>query len=199
MATLEFVPFPSLITQIGNMCRQGLSGIVQLVSDDNRMAQLHLRAGQIVYVMCRGRRGQDALDHMRTMRNARLSVDNQAAVSGDYAGLSTADILAYLSGSVEQLPVAGAATAATAASKPLAAAAPALAPAAFLTPQLRLACQQTLARYIGPMAEIVCDEHFDSAADARALAQALAGEIPGAEQSTKFKAEIARVLAGGKV
>jgi hypothetical protein len=191
MATLEFVPFPNLIAQITNMCRQGLSGIVQLVSDDNRMAQLHLRAGQIVYVMCRGRRGQDALDHMRTMRNARLSVDNQAAVNGDYAGLSTAAILAYLSGSLEQLPVADAPTAVVQAP---AAVAPQVR-ADFLTPQLRLACQQTLARYIGPMAEIVCDEHFDNAADARSLVQALATEIPGADQSAKFKAEIVKALA----
>jgi hypothetical protein len=191
MATLEFVPFPSLITQIADMCRRGLSGSVQLVSDDNRMAQLHLRAGQIVYVMCRGRRGQDALGIMRTMRNARLSVDNAAVVNSDSAGLPTADILAYLGGSLEQLPGTDARASAAAS---LATATAAAAPASFLTPELRLACQQTLARYIGPMAAIVCDEHFDSAPDAGALAHALAAEIPGAQQSVKFKAEIAKVL-----
>jgi hypothetical protein len=194
MATLDFVPFPSLITQIADMCRRGLSGSVQLVSDDNRMAQLHLRAGQIVYVMCRGRRGQDALGIMKTMRNARLSVDNEAVVNSDSAGLHTADILAFLAGSLEHLPGVDAATAAAAPARTAAAAA-APASASFLTPQLRQVCQQLLARYIGPMAAIVCDDHFDSAPDARTLAHALAAEIPNADQSAKFKAEIAKAFA----
>lgn len=188
MAGAEYVPFPELVARIGRMCGQGLSGTVLLVSDDNRMAQLHLHAGQIVFVMCRGRRGRDALGIMRTMRSARLSVDGMAAVSGTGVGLATDAILAYLGGALDQLPDA------QAAGSPQARAA---APAGFLTPPIRLACQQALTRYIGPMAEIVADEHFASAPDARALALALAAEIPDREQGTRFMAELAQLLGAG--
>jgi len=104
MATADFVPFPDLVVQIAGMCGQGLSGTVLLVSDDNRLAQIHLHEGQIVFVMCRGRRGRDALGIMRTMRSARLSVDGMAAVNGDGVGLSTDAILAFLGGALEHLP-----------------------------------------------------------------------------------------------
>lgn len=189
MVTADFVPFPDLVVQIARMCEQGLSGTVLLVSDDNRLAQIHLHQGQIVFVMCRGRRGRDALAIMRTMRSARLSVDGMAAVSGDAVGLSTDAILAFLGGALEHLPDAPAA-----AGSPRAATGGNAAPVDFLTPQIRQACQQTLTRYIGPMAEIVADEHFDSAPDARALALALAAEIPGRDQAEKFKADIAKAL-----
>jgi hypothetical protein len=73
MALVEFTPFPSLLEQIAKLCGQRQTGTVMLVSDDNRMGQIHLRAGEIVFVMCRGRRGRDALGNMRTMQAARLS------------------------------------------------------------------------------------------------------------------------------
>jgi hypothetical protein len=190
MTGTGYEPFAELVAQIGRMCGQGMSGTVLLVSDDNRMAQLHLHAGQIVFVMCRGRRGSDALGIMRTMRSARLRVEGLTAQGGDQVGLATDAILAYLGGTLTQLPEADAARQ------------PAPRPVAveidFLTPQVRLACQQTLSRYIGPMAEIVAQEHFDSAPDARALAVALAAEIPGREAAANFLADIAKVLATGQ-
>jgi hypothetical protein len=194
MGTSDFVPFASVVAQLGVLCSQGLTGTVRLVSDDNRMAQVHLHGGQIAYVLCRGRRGRDALAIMRTMASARLTLDGVVAVSGAASDLPTATILAYLSGALAQLPEADGSVAAPAARA--AAGAPAAAAAAvdFLTPPLRQACQQIVTRYIGPMAEIVCGEHFDDAADPRMLALALMGEVPGREHA-KFKVEIAKALS----
>ena len=188
----DFVAFSDLVAQIATLCAQGATGTVLLVSDDNRMAQVHLHAGQIVFVLCRGRRGRDALGIMRTMRRARLSIDAAGAVNGAGAVPPTATILAYLGGALDQLPDAPAPAGSLHVGGQAAV-------TDFLTPQLRLACQQAVTRYIGPMAEIICAEHFDSALDARALAQALAAEIPGHDQAARFKADIARVLALGDV
>jgi hypothetical protein len=190
MATPEFLPFDELVRQIAALCAQGKSGTVLLVSDDNRMAQVHLHQGQIVFVMCRGRRGRDALGIMRTMRNARLSIDGLAAVNNDGAGLPTASILDYLSGAIEQLPEAGAAGQAGGAAAPQAQAVP----VDFLTPAVRSTLQAAMLRHIGPMAEIVCGEHFDSAPDLRALITALAAEIPGKDASARFSADVTKAL-----
>ena len=198
MATSEFLPFAELVRQIAALCGQGKSGTVLLVSDDNRMAQVHLHQGQIVFVMCRGRRGRDALGIMRTMQNARLSIDGLAAVSSDGAGLPTDSILAYLSGDIEQLPEPGASGQVSGGGSggggggaaPQAQAAQ----VDLLTPAVRATLQAAMLRYIGPMAEIVCSEHFDSAPDLRALITALAAEIPGKDGAAKFTAEAAKAF-----
>ena len=204
MAEAGFTPFPSLMEQIANLCGQRQTGTVMLVSDDNRMGQMHLRAGEIVFVMCRGRRGRDALGIMRTMQAARLSFVAGAVDAAEAIEWASKTVLDYLNGRLSDLPGQGDAGAvappAAVAARPVAPApappAPAAQPASALavTPAVRAMFEKVMLTYIGPMAQIVCGDHFDSATDARALTLALATEIPGAANQAKFKAEIAKLL-----
>ena len=209
MAPAEFTPFPSLMEQIANLCGQRQTGTVMLVSDDNRMGQIHLRAGEIVFVMCRGRRGRDALGIMRTMQAARLSFVAGAVDAAEAIEWASKTVLDYLSGLLPDLPGQGeggtgaqpgsAGTAASFAARPVApAAAPAAAPqpdrAVGVTPATKALFEKVMLTYIGPMAQIVCGDHFDTATDARALMLVLATEIPGAANQAKFKAEISTLL-----
>ena len=203
MAQAGFTPFPSLMEQIANLCGQRQTGTVMLVSDDNRMGQIHLRAGEIVFVMCRGRRGRDALGIMRSMQAARLSFVAGAVDAAEAIEWASKTVLDYLSGLLPDLPRqgdAGAVAPAASASAAAAAmpAAPARAPqparAADVTPATKAVLEQVMLSYIGPMAQIVCADHFASITDARALAMVLATEIPGAANQAKFKAEIATLL-----
>lgn len=202
MAQAGFTPFPSLMEQIANLCGQRQTGTVMLVSDDNRMGQIHLRAGEIVFVMCRGRRGRDALGIMRSMQAARLSFVAGAVDAAEAIEWASKTVLDYLSGLLPDLPrqgdagaVAPAAPAAAAAVTPVAPArAPQSARAADVTPATKAVLEQVMLTYIGPMAQIVCADHFASITDARALVMVLATEIPGAANQAKFKAEIATLL-----
>lgn len=205
MAPAEFTPFPSLMEQIANLCGQRQTGTVMLVSDDNRMGQIHLRAGEIVFVMCRGRRGRDALGIMRTMQAARLSFVAGSVDAAEAIQWASKTVLDYLNGLLPDLPGQGdagtvappVAAAAAFAAKPVAAApAPAPQPAAAVdvTPATKAVFEKVMLTYIGPMAQIVCGDHFANATDARGLMAALATEIPGAANQAKFKAEIARLL-----
>lgn len=208
MAAAEFIPFPSLMEQIAKLCGQRQTGTVMLVSDDNRMGQIHLRAGEIVSVTCRGRRGRDALGILRTMQAARLSFVAGGGDAAQAVEWASKTVLDYLNGLLPDLPGQGnggaappavvAATAAAVLPKP--AAAPIAAPkpkpavAVGVTADTKAAFENVMLSYIGPMAQIVCAEHFATATDARALALVLAGEIPGAENQAKFKAEINQLL-----
>jgi hypothetical protein len=207
MAQAEFTPFPSLMAQITNLCGERQTGTVMLVSDDNRMGQIHLRAGEIVFVMCRGRRGRDALGIMRTMQAARLSFVAGAVDAAEAIEWASKTVLDYLSGLLPDLPGQGdagavsqpgsSATAAAFVAKPVAPAPSALsqpAQAVAVTPATKAIFEKVMLAYIGPMAQIVCGDHFGSATDARALTLALAMEIPGAANQAKFKAEIDRLL-----
>jgi hypothetical protein len=204
MVQAEFLPFPSLMEQIANLCGQRQTGTVMLVSDDNRMGQIQLRAGEIVHVVCRGRRGRDALGIMRSMQAARLSfvaggVDAAAAIEW-----ASKTVLDYLNGLLSDLPGQGDAGAvaqpglggtAAAAARPAAlAAAPQPATAVDVTPAIKATFENVMLTYIGPMAQIVCGDHFATATDARALSLALATEIPGAANQARFQAEIAKLL-----
>lgn len=208
MALPEFTPFVQLLDQIAGFCAQGHTATIMLVSDDNRMAQIHLDGGRIVFVLCRGRRGRDGLDILRTMQRARLSVDRPSAGNNEPLPWSTEAILDYLYGSIADLPAAGSSASTllpgvarrpAPATAPMAAPAPAAASATpsrrpVLTDAQRSIFENALATYIGPMASIVCGDYFDEASDLRVLTQKLAGEIPNAEQAEKFKADISKAL-----
>lgn len=211
MAQAEFTPFPSLMEQIANLCGQRQTGTVMLVSDDNRMGQIHLRGGEIVSVTCRGRRGRDALGIMRTMQAARLSFVAGGVDAAQAVEWASKTVLDYLNGLLPDLPGQGnggaaaqpavARSAVPVAPKPVTVA-PAAAPAAVpkpaaavgVTPATKAIFEKVMLTYIGPMAQIVCADHFATATDARTLAVVLAREIPGAENQAKFKAEIERLL-----
>jgi hypothetical protein len=200
MALVEFTPFPSLLEQIAKLCGQRQTGTVMLVSDDNRMGQIHLRAGEIVFVMCRGRRGRDALGNMRTMQAARLSFIAGAVDAAEAIEWASKTVLDYLNGLLPDLPGQGdAGTAPQPGSAPATASAPPPiqrqpAAAVDVTPATKALFEKVMLTYIGPMAQIVCADHFATNTGVRALTLALANEIPGAAQQARFRAEIAQLL-----
>jgi hypothetical protein len=63
-----------------------------------------------------------------------------------------------------------------------------------VTPATKALFEKVMLTYIGPMAQIVCADHFATNTGVRALTLALANEIPGAAQQAKFRVEIAQLL-----
>jgi hypothetical protein len=186
MVQAELLPFLRVVDYLRQLCAQGRSGTVFLVSDDNRMAQVRLDKGQIASLLCRNRRGIEALGILRGMANARLRFDENFLVKDEHDHLSTEAIFDALQGSTAGAPAAAAHAAPAAAS---AGAGPLV-----LTPAARSTIQRVMTQYIGPMAEIVCDDHVAVAGNMRALVQLLAGEISAPAQAAKFCADIAREL-----
>jgi len=195
MAQPEFTPFVELLDRIAGFCAQGHTATVMLVSDDNRMAQIHLLGGRIIFILCRGRRGRDGLSIMRTMQRARMTLDRPSVAQNEPLEWSTEVILDYLYGSIDALPEGGAQNTLLPGIARRPAAVPAQPSASVLSAEQRSVFETTLAKYIGPMAEIVCADYFDEVSDLRALAMNLAGEIPTPDQAAKFRADIGKALA----
>ncbi|CUI08515.1 hypothetical protein LXA47_17020 [Massilia sp. P8910] len=191
MTQPDFIPFIDVVDQIASFCSQRVTGTALLISDDNRMAQVHLQGGKIVFILCRGRRGRDGLAIMRTMQNARLTLDKAGVVNADGLDWPTEIVLGYLDGTLDDLPGNG--VLGGAAPRP-AAAAPRPAATPGLTQEIKATLQRCLVKYVGPMAEIVCGDHFDGATDVRAVVMALAKEIPNEDQAAKFKVDVAKAL-----
>jgi hypothetical protein len=197
MAQPEFTPFVELLDRIAGFCAQGHTATVMLVSDDNRMAQIHLLGGRITFILCRGRRGRDGLGIMRTLQRARMTLDRPSVANNEPLEWSTETILDYLYGSIDVLPEggAGATLLPGIARRPSTMPVQASATIAVLTAEHRNVFETTLAKYIGPMAEIVCADYFDEVSDLRALTMNLAGEIPGPDQAAKFRSDIGKALS----
>jgi hypothetical protein len=183
MVQAELLPFLRIVDYLRQLCAQGRSGTVFLVSDDNRMAQVRLDKGKIASMLCRNRRGVEALGIMRSMANARLRFDESFLVKDEHDNLSTEAIFDALAGSfagVEAAPPALPRAAATA--------------GMALTPALKATIERVMTGYIGPMAQIICEDHFAAAGNLQALVQLLADEIGVPAQVVKFRADIAREL-----
>lgn len=178
MAQEELLPYQSLIETVRDYCTQRRTGTVFIVSSDNRMAQVHLESGAIVALLCRGRRGLDAIAHIRDMIAGRLRFDDNVVSARGAESFDTDKTLALLG--------CGAGTGGTAAApRPAAVPRPAAsgAGAAGITAQEAARLEAILIQYIGPMGEIVCADHVAEAANARALVAALSGEVPDKSQA----------------
>ncbi|MDB5948665.1 MAG: hypothetical protein JWR65_520 [Massilia sp.] len=197
MAQAEMLPFQGIVDYLKQLCAQGRSGTVFLVSDDNRMAQVRLDNGQIASLLCRNLRGLEAVGILRGMRHARLRFDESFMAKGENDHLSNHAIFEQLFAEGPATPAATPAASAGRAAPAVpatAAAAADPAPALLLTPHVKATIERVMTQYIGPMAQIICEDHFDAAGNMHALVQLLAGEISAPQQAAKFRLEIAREL-----
>ncbi len=96
MTQAELLPFQGIVDYLRQLCAQGRSGTVFLVSDDNRMAQVRLDNGQIASLLCRNRRGLEALGILRGMRHARLRFDESFMAKDENDHLSNQAVFAQL-------------------------------------------------------------------------------------------------------
>lgn len=175
----ESIPLARIVAQIRILCNEQSSGIVFLASEDNRMAQVHLKEGHIVSVICRNKRGIAAIQLMCDIRSAHMLFNGSRNAASDSDEMLTEVFFGYLVGATPQAQVVST---------------KAPVQVRFLTPDVKLTLQKLLVKSVGPMAEIICQEHFERETSARRVIEALANEIPDPEEAAKFRSEAARVI-----
>jgi len=180
MAQAEWTPLLTIVEFIKQLCAERRTGTLFMVSDENYMAQVLIDGGDIVSLMHRNRRGLDALAVLGKMKYAKFRFDDAFVAPSERHNLPTQAIFDYLSGATPNIaqPVVASGSSAS----------------GVLTADVRATMQKVLMKYIGPMAEIVCADHFERATDVRTLARLLADEIPDRAEAAKFAAEIAKAL-----
>lgn len=185
--------YRQLMTELGALCADMRTGTMFIATTDNHSACIGLRRGEIVSLVFRTQRGLEALDHIRKIAAGRFSFTDALMDRGAHADLPyTADLLALLIGEEPPLPLPGPAP-------PLAAAPRAPAPAAprpIGNPQLARAqavIESELTELVGPIAPLLCREHFARAAaagppwDWLPLVEAVAREIGDRAKEDRFK------------
>ena len=183
--TQDYTPYAEIILEIGRLCKQKKTGTLFIVTPDNRSAQIKLEEGEIVFVFFSSKRGQEALDLMSTIHDGRYRFQEGGGVSRRMQLPPTSNILEALRASglgqssspVRQQHIGEEGLIGNG-----------------LSPKEKNVLENCLADCIGPMATIICEDHFGSSSDLKATIDALAGEIPSPEQVKKFREMVAERL-----
>ena len=184
------------MTKLGALCASKRTGTMFIATTDNHAARIGLRQGDIVSLVFRAQRGLEALDHIRKITAGRFSFSDAVLDKAAHADLPhTADLLALMIGEESPLPPpAPAPRLAAARRSPAAASTP---PVEY--PQLakaRAVIESELTEFVGPIAPLLCREHFARAATAgppwdwRELVEAVAREIGDSAKEERFKQHV---------
>ena len=181
--TQDYIPFPNIVAEIKQLCARKVTGTLFVATKANRSAQLTLENGEIVFVYFFNKRGEEALELMSTIRAGRFRFQEGAVSRRDPLPPTENILKSFLGGGL-----VGAEASESRPSAPSAPSAPG--GSGGLSREQKSVLETCLADYIGPMAGIICEDHLNSVADLSAAIDALAGEIPSAEQAEQFKAKV---------
>ncbi len=171
--------FPQIIAELMERIRQRWTGAMMLFTDEDRMAQINLVEGDIVFVFFRARRGLEAVSAIREIPQARLLFQDGVKPTIREKMPPNADILAILNPQDAPAPAPGGSGATT------------------LSTEQAAALESELVGYIGPMAGFLCQGEFDRGLSADALIDALCKHIPSDSESRQFRERAQRILGAG--
>ncbi len=187
----EILPHDRLIGELRSLCAAGRSGTMFIITAENHAAQFVLRNGAVVHLTYRLLRGLDALPSLKRFPAGRYRFQDETTSQTDPALPPTADLLAtLLADSSDVAPFTQARPATQV--RPTATAA--------IPDGLRPLIERELAEFLGPMASLICEEHFarvtdlDSPTSRERLVEALAQEIRDPAKEADFKRRALPIL-----
>lgn len=174
--TQDYLPFPEIVEQLSRLSREQVTGTLFLATKANRSAQIMLEKGEIVFVYFYNKRGSEAIELMTSIVAGRLRFQAGQVPGKKQLLPPTSAILAALKEAGGKVTTGGDDVAATASQGGVVA----------LTDQQKETLEACLAEFIGPMAAILCEEHFAGGKTLEQVVEGLASEIPSADQASKF-------------
>lgn len=179
--------FPELLAELRRLCANESTGFALIRPSGARLARISLQHGEIVFLSFQETSGMAALPLLASIDSCQL--DFVAGLGG------TSKIPLPPTGQI--LDTLAAAGTGTTGPSPSRTAAHGAHPQPICA-RTRFILEAALAERIGPMAAILCQEDFAEAHDLDSAIQALAREIPDAEDARTFVAEVRAELARDK-
>lgn len=180
----------SLLQALQQTVNEQKTGIAFLVSMDKRSAQISFLDGKAVYAMSQGKKGREAVELIAQMEIDRHRFQEGAIPPTRAEMPSTEELVRLLreggGASLKQVPPK------RPMAVPSASAVEKKQSPAFSEAQ-KAVIQDVLAECIGPMAIILCEEHFATAQTAEEAIEHLASELPASQVAT-FREQVQRKL-----
>lgn len=194
MSDETYIPFKDLVNELEQLCNAGKTGVFFIATKANRSAQLMMEDGKLVFIYFFNKRGRDGLKLMTQIKAGRFRFQDGPITAQPMDLPPTSEIIAFLRTAASgQEPEDIAAPAVAPATGTTSEAAPSPA-GEGLTAVQKDKLENLLAVYIGPMAAIICEDHLDTVQDISAAIEALASEVPSADQAASFKNEAKKQL-----
>jgi Domain of unknown function (DUF4388) len=184
--TQDYSTFSEIVFEIGVLCKKKATGTLFVTTRDNRSAQIMFDKGEIVYIFFSSKRGQEALALMSTISDGRYRFQEGGAISRRMQLPPTQTIIEALRNGPGMVgaPVSPARKQEEAKASV----------GTGLSAEQKSVLETCLADCIGPMAAIICEDHFNSVGDLQAAIEVLSGEIPSPGQVKKFREMVAERL-----
>lgn len=178
----EAISYTRIIEKLQTLCADKCSGVLLLLGPGGQTSRIHLADGKIVALISREKKGYDAIPELR-----HLQVNSINFIQGLPSSLHTPlpdtdDLLRTLTA---QTPLA--ATAATPAAR--------VSSPAPIGAEAQASLRTTLAQYVGPVADLLCDQALQQETESEAVIINLAKHIPNSEYARRFLAEMRTLLA----
>jgi len=177
------LPHEGIIDVLQSLCGAERSGTLFIITAENHVAQFILRGGEVVGLSHRLLRGLDALPSLRTFTAGRYRFVEEPIARTDPGLPPTSDLLALL------VPEHAGPAESPQSSPP--------------TPNMKQALESArsliepeLTEFLGPMAELICQEHLarlpalTSLQHFTRLVEAIAKEIGDATKEAQFKQRV---------
>lgn len=173
----KYSSLPQLLTEIRRLSDQRATGTLFITTEENRSAQICLEDGDIVLVYFNNKWGEAALKLLSEIPACKYRFQ-EGAVSRKPPLPTTDQILRLLGAELTNPPAAtNSPVSATAISK-----------------EQKSILKNTLAAFIGPMAEFIGEDSLVGVQDLQTAIKVLAEEIPSSSQADKFREKIQQDL-----
>ena len=178
----ELHPLPVVLRDLVALARRRATGLVCLVTEDNRFASIKLREGKLLEVMYRSQFNEAAVELLQQVQRARATF--QAGVVGTLRhGAPGEATVNWLLGGFEQQ-----------ANVVLRPPAPAAAANGALSDLQKRVIEETATAYLGPIAGVVCQDIFDHSHDLNTILHQIADNIGDPDEMARFEAAVRGAL-----
>ena len=167
----ESLSLPAIVAYIRKLCQEKRTGTLFIMSNNHLLGQISIQSGEIVFLFSQGKRDLNALPLLVNIKNGNVTF-TEGAVPIKTPLPATADILEYLSSATPAAMWVD--NGEILSSRPLSAAA-------------KTVLEQTLKEFIGPIASLICADHFRTITTLDAAIEALAEEIPTPAAAAQFR------------
>ncbi len=176
----QSMPFPDIAAQLRKLCQEKHTGTLYVIDNGHLLGQIGLQAGEITSLMAQKKQVMDAVPILLGVGNGSIAFAESAAPPARMSLPPTADILAILEG------------ASPTAAPPSLGQAPSQLP---LTTISKAVLELTLKEFIGPIANMICADHFRVVTNLATAIDALADEIPNPGAATQFRERVRQRLS----
>ncbi len=193
----EYTPLAEAIVELQQFCEVGCSGTFLLTTDHQHIAQFNLKDGKIIHISYNGKCGTEALSHLKKINYVKTRFLSHARTAVNSSSLSNEIIFRILLADSTSEPATNKANQGIVAVEPVHAADSNTNLQKTLSAATKKLIESALARAIGPLASIVCNELWETQPDLDSALQVILTHLPNTTKTAQFLNEISAILGDG--